>query len=234
MVEIGTQQFGYSAATSLKWLHHQTLPQAVETHFQVEEKFQPDNPRLDRLFTARNLAHIGGITIKWTNNLVDHLLLTDDDHTVFIFHCASFLKFQQSFGDSQFPIDVLEETLRTLTLLFPQNDKQSRKWLQGSISADSSVDRALERCGSLRAHERRFDSFCIWHNRLVILKQAFDESSPRTLTQWWNDRRNSVQWYTFWVAILVFVMTVVFGLIQSVEGALQVWLSWKALQSAGG
>ena len=41
-----------------------------------------------------------------------------------------------------------------------------------------------------------------------------------------------MQWYTFWVAILVFVMTVFFGFVQSVEGALQVYLSWKALEQA--
>lgn len=64
----------------------------------------------------------------------------------------------------------------------------------------------------------------------MILKQAFDESGPRGLRQWWSDRRNSVQWYTFWVAVLVFAMTLFFGLVQSIEGALQVYLSWKALR----
>lgn len=65
----------------------------------------------------------------------------------------------------------------------------------------------------------------------MVLKQAFDEAGPRTLTQWWNDRRNPVQWYTFWIAIWVLIMTVFFGLVQSVEGALQVYFSWKALLS---
>jgi hypothetical protein len=34
-----------------------------------------------------------------------------------------------------------------------------------------------------------------------------------------------VQWYTFWVAALVLGLTIVFGLIQCVEGALQVYLA---------
>lgn len=63
----------------------------------------------------------------------------------------------------------------------------------------------------------------------MVLRQALDEARPRTLAQWWHDRRNGVQWYTFWVAILVFLVTIFFGLVQSLEGALQVWLSWRAL-----
>ena len=42
-----------------------------------------------------------------------------------------------------------------------------------------------------------------------MLKQAFDEAQPKTIRQWWYDSRNGVQWYTFWVAVLVLVLTVV-------------------------
>jgi hypothetical protein len=136
---------------------------------------------------------------------------------------------QPSLTTPLFPDTFIDETLRTLALLFPQNNHKSRRWLLAQIS-EHALDPAIARCGNLRAQNRRFEHFSFWHDRLVILKQAFDESSPRGLRQWWNDRRNSVQWYTFWVAILVFVMTVFFGLVQSVEGALQVYLSWKSLQ----
>jgi hypothetical protein len=66
-----------------------------------------------------------------------------------------------------------------------------------------------------------------------MLKQVFDEAQPRTIVQWWHDRRNGVQWYTFWVAVLVLVLTILFGLIQSIEGALQVYASFKALSGPG-
>lgn len=62
-----------------------------------------------------------------------------------------------------------------------------------------------------------------------MLKQVFDEAHPRTLAQWWHDRRNGVQWYTFWVAVLVLVLTILFGLIQSIEGGLQVYASFRAI-----
>jgi hypothetical protein len=64
-----------------------------------------------------------------------------------------------------------------------------------------------------------------------MLKQVFDEAQPKTIRQWWYDSRNGVQWYTFWVAVLVLVLTVVFGLVQSVEGGLQVYVSFKALDT---
>jgi ABC-type Fe3+ transport system permease subunit len=68
---------------------------------------------------------------------------------------------------------------------------------------------------------------------LVMLKQVFDEAQPRTMAQWWHDRRNGVQWYTFWVAVMVLALTILFGLIQSVEGALQVYMSMKSLNNPG-
>lgn len=95
MAEVGVQKFGFSRCNPLAWSSHQTLRQAVESHFQPEKELQPDDPRLGKMFTARNLTHIGGMKIKWTSNIVDHLLLSDDDQTVFIFHHASFLRCQQ-------------------------------------------------------------------------------------------------------------------------------------------
>ncbi|KAK0636701.1 hypothetical protein B0T17DRAFT_587776 [Bombardia bombarda] len=227
MAEIGVHRFGFSGRNPLPWPGQQTLRQAAERYFHRKES-QADNPRLARLFTAYNLTHIGGIKIRWTRNIVDHLLLSDDDQTVFIFHCAGFLRYQKCFANGIFPDGFVEETLRTLALLFPQNDRKSRRWVNTQI-LEHGLDQGVANCGSLRVHDRRFEKFHFWHDRLVILKQAFDESSPRGLTQWWNDRRNSVQWYTFWIDILVFTTTAFLGMIQCVEGALQVYLSWKAL-----
>jgi hypothetical protein len=94
-------------------------------------------------------------------------------------------------------------------------------------------DKSFSQCGRLKTDDRRIDGFAFWRDRLVMLKQAFDEAQPKMMRQWWYDSRNGVQWYTFWVAVLVLVLTVVFGLAQSVEGALQVYASFKALDTGG-
>jgi hypothetical protein len=77
--------------------------------------------------------------------------------------------------------------------------------------------------------ERQIENFQYWHDRLVILKQVFDEAEPSNIRQWWNDRRKRVQWYTFWVAAaVVLTLTIFFGLVQSVEGAIQVYYAAKS------
>jgi hypothetical protein len=61
----------------------------------------------------------------------------------------------------------------------------------------------------------------------MILEEAFDRSEPANIAPWWYDRRKKVQWYTFWVAILVLILTIMFGLIQSITGIIQAWASMK-------
>jgi hypothetical protein len=50
--------------------------------------------KVERTFTARNLERVAGLKIIWTDNLANHLRVTDDDTRVFIFHHASFLQCQ--------------------------------------------------------------------------------------------------------------------------------------------
>jgi len=133
-----------------------------------------------------------------------------------------------------YDVDFIDETIRTLALLFPQKDGETKRWLRSQLDSEGKpLDAALVKCGSLRTEERRFECFSFWRDRLVILKEAYDESRPKTLPQWWYDRRNGEQWYTFWIAVLVFVVATTFGVVQSVEGALQVYLSYRALQAGG-
>lgn len=91
------------------------------------------------------------------------------------------------------------------------------------------LDPLARECGQLKVSERKIENFEYYHDRLVMLKQVFDEADPSNIRQWWHDRRKKVQWYTFWIAVVVLVLTILFGLIQCVEGALQVYLAWKAV-----
>ncbi|KAM5383507.1 hypothetical protein ACJZ2D_001956 [Fusarium nematophilum] len=231
MAEIGQSQIGLSGRTPIHW-DGKSLKIALAEHFTPQRTLHADNPKFGKLFTGRNLSRISGLQIIWTTNLADHLRLIDDDQAVFIFHCTSFLRFQACLEKGPFPDGFINETLQTLALLFPSTEKTTRSWLQSQRQSmkHEQIDPTLGRCGAVRVHDRRLEKFSFWHDRLVILKQAFDESQPKTLSQWWSDRRNRVQWYTFWVAVLVFVITVAFGIIQSLEGALQAYFSYKALQ----
>ncbi|GAP83386.2 hypothetical protein SAMD00023353_0202620 [Rosellinia necatrix] len=229
MVGVGSPPLGTDGPGAPRRWDAGSLRAFAERHFAPDgtTRLHPDRPQIGGMLTALNLRKIGGVRVRWTRDLADHLRLVDDDGAVFLFDCVAFLRFQRTVQHQMFPPGFVDETLRTLSLLLPQNDGGTRAWLRSQI-AEHGLDPLLAECGSLKTHERRFENFGCWNDRLVILKQALDESRPRTLSQWWFDRRNGVQWYTFWVAILVFLVTIFFGIIQSVEGALQVYLAWKA------
>lgn len=56
----------------------------------------------------------------------------------------------------------------------------------------------------------------------MIAKEVFDEHQPRGILQVWQDNHDPVQWWTFWVALVVFALT----FIAWVEGALQVYKAY--------
>jgi hypothetical protein len=125
------------------------------------------------------------------------------------------------------PKGLAEETLRTLALLFPARPKDgsAQKWLRtGLCDKKKSLrpDSDLLNCEPLRPLDRKVEKFEYWRSELLTLKEIFDEPRPTSIRRLWHDRRNKVQWATFWVAMLILGLTIVFGLIQSIEGALQV------------
>ncbi|KAK4448767.1 hypothetical protein QBC34DRAFT_380997 [Podospora aff. communis PSN243] len=225
MVDIGRPPLAFSGRRPLLWSSG-PLREFLGSYFHQPKDLVPDNQQIGKIFNAVNLRRLAGIKMQWSSNMANHLRLADDEKTVFIFHHAAFLKTQKRAAQDQtlLPAGVVEETLRTLSLLFPQNDAKTKGWMS---SQAGDMDPELRRCGALRAHDRRFDKFAVWHDRLVILKQVFDEARPETIPQWWRDRRDRVQWYTFWVAIWVLGLTVLFGLIQSVEGAVQIYATYN-------
>ena len=78
---------------------------------------------------------------------------------------------------------------------------------------------------------RHLADFDHWRNRLLELHQIF-HSPPVGWTQIWADRRNPLQWYTFWIAIVILVLTVVFGIISTVTGILQTCLAYESVKLA--
>jgi hypothetical protein len=240
MMDIGELSYGFSGRRGLVWSQG-SLKDLVHSYFNVPVVLGHD-VKLEKMFNARNVGRIAGIHIAWTDNLADHLRFIDEGQkTVAIFHHASFLIGQQRYTrccssahivrsqansiSALFPPGLIEETLRTFALFFPQFDRDTTKWF-GKIPYSRHIDREVVKCGQLKVDERQIENFTFWHDRLVILKEVFDESRPSTLAQWWWDRRNGVQWYTFWVAVLVLFLTIFFGMVQSIEGALQVYKAY--------
>jgi hypothetical protein len=123
---------------------------------------------------------------------------------------------------------LISETTLTLALLLPSNSPATKKYFE-NCQTKYFLDPAAGRCGHLSPHIRRIESFRYWRDRLTIVKQAFDDPELHTISQWWYDKRNRVQWYTFWIAAIVLLLTIIFGILQSVTAVVQAWAAVKGM-----
>jgi hypothetical protein len=140
------------------------------------------------------------------------------------FHVEKCIEFLTLYSDPTLPA-FIDETLQTIALLLPRSNTDCRSWFEKRVK-QSSIDPEIL---NLDAAPRDINRYVYWHDRLLILQEAFDDAEPSSLSQWWFDRRKKVQWYTFWVAIVILLLTIVFGLIQSITGIVQAWASVKSL-----
>ncbi|KAJ9500400.1 hypothetical protein H2202_004195 [Exophiala xenobiotica] len=226
MTDIGRLRYAVCRRHVLPW-NEGSLQELLKAHFNQPVILDRD-VKLEKAFNVHSFRRITGFEVDWTDNLADHLQLDEDNRRLAIFHHASFLKCQQS---GLFPEGLVEETIQTLALLFPQLDETITAWMQ-RLPQNINIDMELTKCGRLKPHARQIERFKFWRDRLVMLKQAYDQSQPRTISQLWYDRRNALQWYTFWIAISVFLLAIVFGMVQSIEGALQTYKAYHPTGSA--
>ncbi|KAK7920705.1 hypothetical protein PG985_008727 [Apiospora marii] len=234
LVSIGRNPTEMSSLENLRWSSG-TLKDFISGQFTKTTTLKADRLRLQKTFDAWALWVVAGIQISFTSNLADHLLLTDDDTTLQVFHQVTFLKHQNR---NLYPEDFVRETLNTISLLFPQAEFGTRsrsprkkvKFFQNlrrGYGLTDAIDEHVVHCGTLRTHARQFEKFKYWHDRLVILKQAFDESPPRTLSQWWHDDRNYERWWMFWVVVFLFLISTPLTIIQAIEGGIQVYKAYN-------
>jgi hypothetical protein len=128
-----------------------------------------------------------------------------------------------------YPDDFLSETERTLSLLFPPaNFEASKRTRRIGEKNHVDIEAAIE--SSVASGEMLdLSNYPYWQERLREVQKAYDDARPKTLKQWWFDRRNRFEWATFWTAVVVFLLTLLFGLIGSVTGIMQVYAAFKAL-----
>lgn len=190
-------------------------------------------------FNARMLNRIAGMELIWTSNTMDHLRLDLEDPEapqLFLFRHASFLSSHNQIGNADkqatnsihidiltkdegvFPDGFLFETAQTIALLFPFAETNQKRWHKRvRRKADLDVEAAIS-CNT----PRNLDHYHFWRDRLALIQQTFDQSKPDTMKQWLYDKRDSNRYYTFWLAVLAICLTLVFGLVQSVTGVIQV------------
>jgi len=90
-----------------------------------------------------------------------------------------------------FPLGPAKETLEKLSLLFPRNEfsgivgsgAKRGKWFKTICSewegkTGGKVDAQLLRCEALPENARRIKKFSYWRDRLVLLKERYDNGVP--------------------------------------------------------
>lgn len=210
------------------WEDDSNLPHLVRQCFPLVPESQ-DIVKLPQTFTAAHLEKIGGIQVIWTSNLADHLLLKEDDTKLMLFHQVSILRLHRMSPNTIFPKALINETIHTIALLVPPALGEPTSWFRQQQQMHK-IDAEAGNCTRLNSSQRQIKNFAFWRDRLVLLKQTFDDAEPRNLSQlWWDDRRKT-QWFTFWVAVMVFILTIFFGIIQSVASIVQAWASVQGLR----
>ena len=71
-----------------------SLGDFVKDYLNVPPVLGCESIRLPKSFNAWSVELVGGIQVGFTDNLVDHLLLVEDDSKVLIFHHVCFLEYQ--------------------------------------------------------------------------------------------------------------------------------------------
>jgi len=206
--------------SQIHWPNDQSLKSMVAAPFlRGARKAQSATYFLfDESFTAVGLRETCRLRIRWTDSLVDHLKMEGPrgKRQLSIFkHKICIVNHRRGSQPTIIPADDLDETLRTLDLLFPYGDKPTKIFLEHS-KVHMWIMNPME---SPRATE--LDEFVYWRSRLAQLLSLF-HGPPETVRQTLLDSRNTAQFATLWVAIFgVFFLTILFGVLSTVYSAKQ-------------
>ena len=111
-------------------------------------------------------------------------------------------------------LPLFEETLRTLDVLFPVWDASTSIFAAELGKTNSMVPKSMLK--DLEPQQQQtLNKFKFWRARLTKLIVEH-QSPPRYLRQIWKDRRNPMAFWTFWIGILIFGFTLMFGVVASV------------------
>jgi hypothetical protein len=109
-------------------------------------------------------------------------------------------------------------------------DRKTKRWLENDFKRhplQTHMDGGLLKCGNFKSGHpsRRLGRYRFWQDRLEALRDAIEEATPptRALMKALMDRKKGDRWLNSWVAIVAIGLTLFFGLVQSIEGAIQVY-----------
>ncbi|KAJ9643964.1 hypothetical protein H2199_003830 [Coniosporium tulheliwenetii] len=178
-------------------------------------------PVLAHPLTVASLERFSGITIQWTSYLAEHLKFNHGARTLKVFANKRWLldvtdwmrrTSQDDPAPIPIPLHILEETIKTLDALFPWNDetsdfldKHSKDFHLLTPPSDTPID---------------LQEFTFYRDRLLEIITEF-QTPPRDWRTIWKDRRNPMQFWTFWLGLLIVILTLIFGFLSALIAGLQ-------------
>lgn len=115
-------------------------------------------------------------------------------------------------------LPLFAETLRTLDVLFPTWDPKTIEFVD-NMSSNSNITPSFKLMDLYPQQPQGLTKFKFWRARLTELIVEH-QSPPHDWRQIWKDRRNPTAYWTFWIGLMIFLLTLVFGVIASVLAVL--------------
>jgi hypothetical protein len=202
--------------STLHWNSEKSLDKVIADRFCASPSPEKERLRVEQSFTAAFLVNTCGVRLRWSNNLADHLsfdagVLTVYQHKICLIRHARYTS-------PIIPHDVLNEALQTMNLLFPFGDKATRELLirEGK--------RSFYGLGlHLQMPSPDLSDLKFWRKEMMEL-YALYRDPPHNWTQLFSDSRDKQQFATFWIAVLVLILTLVsiaFGSVSTVYSVKQ-------------
>ncbi|KAG4444414.1 hypothetical protein IFR05_000005 [Cadophora sp. M221] len=221
---------GYaSTKKSIAWDDTTSLQDFITKQFRKPKLLSPLNEKifdfvLPDNFTVIKVRRYSGIEIEWTSSFSEHLDLNRENRTLKVFRMKHYVYGLRKSKIEMIPNEVIDEYIKTMNLLFPSSDPKTQKFLRKRLKKQSfGMEGPVGYPGPLYLSDFHF-----WRDRLSTLYAEFCQPPP-SMTQLFNDRRNVLQWYTFWFAVLIVGLTLVFGIISSVTAGLSTKFAYEAL-----
>ncbi|KAK5446688.1 hypothetical protein LTS15_009621 [Exophiala xenobiotica] len=216
---------------------NQLTPLGAQIVTSVDQKMEGDYDReFSWLFNLQDIQSLSRIRVKWTDSLLDHLVVKTDPEDkfgklVYIFDNAKWLRRAENAPANTIPLfyqHAATEALETLALLIPRDvpGADISKWYVEKVAP-------IRGPGGMWLYDlrdadmmpkRRVRDYQIWRHRLLLLEEAFGSSSS-TFSQLFRDQRSNSQRWTFFVTFLSFVLALLLLLLTAALLALTGWLA---------
>ncbi|KAG8668361.1 hypothetical protein FPOAC1_007740 [Fusarium poae] len=151
------------------------------------------------------------------------------DNTLYLFSNIGALKHvkgAQELTSRFYTEDFIDETLATSHLFFPKPHPGYRysdyiTWFKNKQGKIETWQRSLPSPNN-PAVSRLYTAYPVWNQRLAWVLEASKNQPNMGLRRIWYDDRDLSLWWTRWALITAVFLTILFGLIQSITGIIQV------------